>query len=913
MAKSLVIVESPTKVKTLKGFLGNDFKIMGSQGHVRDLPKSGLAVDLDNDFKPSYELLPDRKHIIAELRKAADSVDMVYLASDPDREGEAIAWHIREALHLKNVRRIEFNEITKTAVRRALDHPRDIDMDRVNAQQARRVLDRIIGYRLSPLLSLKIRKGLSAGRVQSVAVRLICEREREIQAFKIEEYWSVTALLTPRTLDFPFPAKLLSHQGQKLEITNEAQASSLVAALRPLPFRVENVKRQEKRRNPFAPFITSTLQQEASKQLRFSTKKTMSVAQSLYEGIALGGGTPVGLITYMRTDSVTIANEAQQAARQLITSRFGPEFVPDSPPVYKNRKSAQEAHEAVRPADVTCIPEEIEKYLSPDQFKLYRLIWRRFVASQMKPAVLDVTTVDIKAGEYGLRASGSIIKFSGFLSVYEEARDEDKAEESEADDENADRKLPPLENAQPLDLRDLLPKQHFTQPPPRYTEATLVRAMEENGIGRPSTYAQTLSTIQDRGYVLLEQRRFEPTELGFEVNDKLVQHFPVVVDIQFTAGVEEKLDEVEEGKQNWVALLHEFYGPFKADLDLAQVEMEKVQPLETDFDCPTCGKKLLKRRGRFGDFFSCSGYPECKTKMNVAANGEPDSSQLVETEFDCPTCGKKLVKRKGRFGEFFSCIDYPECKTALNVGPNGEPVEKSAKIAPVVEGLDPNETKTCDKCGKPMVVRTSRRGAFWGCTGYPKCRHLVPIEGVTVQPPPVQLSQHTCPNCGKPLARKTGRFGPFLGCTGYPECKTIVRLDKQGNPQSPVGPAMDAAAMDQAAAELPASPPAVAVAPAAVELTEHNCGNCGKPMAKRVGRFGPFLACTGYPDCRTIVNLDKEGNPRVPAAKKVAANGTAAPAATKGSAKSRAKPGAAKPKAKPAAQPGSKKRATPVA
>ncbi|HEX8550403.1 MAG TPA: type I DNA topoisomerase [Abditibacteriaceae bacterium] len=738
MSKSLVIVESPTKVKTLKGFLGADFTIMGSKGHVRDLPKSGLSIDIKNDFEPSYELLPDRHDVVDAMKKAARGCDTIYLASDPDREGEAIAWHISQALGAKNMRRIEFNEITKTAVLRALDNPRDIDMDRVNAQQARRVLDRIIGYQVSPILARKISKGLSAGRVQSVAVRLIVEREREIQAFKIEEYWSITAQVSPKVENFPFPARLLTQAGKKLEIVNEEQATTHVDALRPLPYNVSNVKRQEKRRNPLAPFITSTLQQEASKQLRYTSKRTMMVAQSLYEGIALGDGQTVGLITYMRTDSTTIAAEAQAAARELISSRFGPEFVPDAPPKYKNKKSAQEAHEAIRPSYVDKIPEEIKQYLTDEQFKLYRLIWRRFIASQMKPAVMDVTTVDIAAGDYGLRASGSIIKFAGFLSVYEEAKDEDAPEDAPEDDENALRKLPELAKDQPLDLKELQPRQHFTQPPPRYTEATLVKALEENGIGRPSTYAQTLSTIQDRKYVELAERRFAPTDLGFIVNDKLVQHFPDIVNIQFTAGMEEKLDEVEEGRENWVHLLQTWYEPFAATLALAKDEMEKIAPEETDFDCPSCGKKLLKRRGRFGEFFSCSGYPECKCAMDISAEGEP----------------KQREKRE----------------------------------APVVEGIEPGETRECDKCGKPMVVRASARGAFWGCTGYPKCKNLIPIEGAKVEMPAAELTEHKCPNCEKPLALRKGRFGPFLGCTGYPDCKTIVNLDKDGNPRAPREP-----------------------------------------------------------------------------------------------------------------------------
>jgi DNA topoisomerase-1 len=737
MAKSLLIVESPTKVKTLKAFLGPSFTIMGSQGHVRDLPKSGLAVDVEHDFDPKYELLEDRKHIVAALREAAKNADQVFLASDPDREGEAIAWHIGETLKHKNTQRIEFNEITKTAVQKALANPRAIDMARVNAQQARRVLDRIIGYQVSPLLARKISKGLSAGRVQSVALRLICEREREIQAFKVEEFWSVTAMVSPQNQDFPFPAKLISRAGKKLDkldIHNEEEANALVEAMRPLSYAVDTVKRTEKKRFAPAPFITSTLQQEASKQLGFGAKRTMQVAQRLYEGVALEGGETVGLITYMRTDSVTIAKEAQQAAREFIENRYGAQFLPEKPPVFKNRKSAQEAHEAIRPTYVDRTPESVQQYMERDQFRLYQLIWRRFMASQMKPAVMDVTTVDIKAGEFGLRASGSIIKFAGFLSVYEESKDEDKSDDIGADDESAERNLPDLRDGQPLDLRELLPRQHFTQPPPRYTEATLVKSLEENGIGRPSTYASIISTIQDRGYVEVEQRRFTPTDLGLIVSDKLVQHFPDVVDVRFTAEIESKLDAVEDGQQNWVDLLKEWYGPFSEELAKAKEEMERVGPTETDFDCPNCGRKLQLKRGKFGEFFSCSGYPECKTSMNK--------------------------------------------------GPDGTPQAREDK--PQVEGIDPNETRECEKCGKPMAVRTSKRGAFWGCTGYPKCKNLIPIEGATViglEKPVVIETEHPCPNCGRSLALRKGRFGPFLGCTGYPECKTIVKVDKEGAPR----------------------------------------------------------------------------------------------------------------------------------
>ena len=738
MSKSLVIVESPTKVKTLKAFLGPDFTIMGSQGHVRDLPAKGINVDIKNNFEPTYELLPSRSRIIDELRRAAAQADVVYLASDPDREGEAIAWHIREALKLKKVKRIEFNEITKTAVQKALTTPRDINMDRVNAQQARRILDRIIGYELSPLLARKVAPKTSAGRVQSIALRLVCEREREIQAFKIEEYWSVTAMLSPLEEEFPFPAKLLTRGGKKVEIANEDEATALVDALRPLPFVVESVKRREKKRNPAAPFITSTMQQEASKQMRFSASRTMRTAQDLYEGLDIGRDGPVGLITYMRTDSTSIAKEAQAAARELIQQRYGAEFLPSAPPQYKNRKSAQEAHEAVRPSYVDIVPEDIEGYLSPDQFKLYRLIWRRFMASQMKPAIFDVTSVDVKAGEFGLRASGSIIKFQGFLIAYEEARDEDQSDEIEADDENADRRLPELTQGQKLNLEELLPRQHFTQPPPRYTEATLVKALEENGIGRPSTYASILHTIVDREYVISEQRRFTPTELGFLVNDKLVEHFGGIVNVNFTAGVEEQLDDVEEGKRGWTEVLRAFYDPFHEDVVKAKTEMVKVEPTVTEFPCPTCGDMLLKKRGRFGEFLSCPNYPDCNTTMNIS--------------------------------------------------PEGQPVAKVEKPVVEVEGIEPGSTRECEKCGKDMVVRASARGAFWGCTGYPKCKNLIPIEGAKIEgmaKPAAETTEFPCPNCGKMLNKRSGRFGPFLGCSGYPECKTIVKMDKEGNPKYP--------------------------------------------------------------------------------------------------------------------------------
>ena len=464
----------------------------------------------------------------------------------------------------------------------------------------------------------------------------------------------------------------------------------------------------------------------------------MRTAQNLYEGLDIGRDAPVGLITYMRTDSTAIAKEAQAAARELISQRYGAEFLPDAPPQYKNRKNAQEAHEAIRPSYIDIVPEDIEGYLTPDQFKLYRLIWRRFMASQMKPAIFDVTSVDIAAGEFGLRASGSIIKFAGFLTVYEEAKDEDKSDEVEADDENADRRLPELSPRQPLNLEEILPRQHFTQPPPRYTEATLVKALEENGIGRPSTYASILHTIVDREYTTIDQRRFTPTELGFLVNDKLVEHFGGIVNVGFTANVEEQLDNVEEGKSVWTDVLRSFYDPFHADVVKAKTEMVKVEPTETEFPCPTCGAMLLKKRGRFGAFLSCPNYPDCNTTMNISAEGQP----VAHVE-------KPVVE---------------------------------------VEGIEPGTTKECDKCGKDMVVRASARGAFWGCTGYPKCKNLIPIEGAKIEgmaKPAAEITDFDCPNCDRKLSMRKGRFGPFLGCSGYPECKTIVKLDKEGKPKYP--------------------------------------------------------------------------------------------------------------------------------
>jgi DNA topoisomerase-1 len=677
MPKDLIIVESPAKTKTLARFLGDAYRIMASMGHVRDLPKSKLGVDVEKDFAPSYTSIPERKQLLSELKKAAANSNSVYLASDPDREGEAIAWHLVEALSLKNAKRIEFNEITERAVRDALQHPRQINTERVNAQQARRVLDRLVGYKISPLLWKKVQKNLSAGRVQSVAVRLIVDREREIAAFVPVEYWSITARLTPLDREFPFDAKLIERRGEKLELHNEAEAKEVLAALEGASWKVASVKKREQRRNPAAPFITSTLQQEAARKLGFSSRRTMMAAQQLYEGIELGSAGSVGLITYMRTDSVHISQEAQAEARGFIAKQYGERYLPSAPRQYKSKKGAQEAHEAIRPTSVLRRPEEVKGHLTSDQYRLYELIWKRFVASQMEAAVLDVTSVDIRAGEYTFRATGSVVKFDGFMVLYTEGKD-DGAEEDESR-----APLPELTPEQLLKLLALTPRQHFTEPPPRFSEATLVKALEERGIGRPSTYATIITTIMDRGYVELKEKRFYPTELGCIVNDQLVKHFPQILDVTFTAAVEDKLDDIAEGERPWVDVLREFYDPFTTALQAAEEQMERVrvEPKVTDEVCPNCGKPMLLRSGRYGEFLGCSGYPECKTILKP---------KEAETGVACPVsgCEGQITEKRSRRGKiFYGCNKYPACSFAM--------------------WDKPTETR-CETCGYPKGERVFR-------------------------------------------------------------------------------------------------------------------------------------------------------------------------------------------------------------
>jgi DNA topoisomerase-1 len=713
--RSLVVVESPTKVKTIQKYLDGKFIVKASMGHVRDLPKSQLGVDPKKNFKPKYVISPAKQKVLEDLKKAAEKSDALYVATDPDREGEAIGWHLAQELAVdkKKVFRITFNEITERAVKAAFTKPGKINMHKVDAQQARRVLDRLVGYSLSPLLWDKVQRGLSAGRVQSVAVRLIVDREREIQAFVPVEYWSLHARLSAKRPP-DFEATLREVAGEKASLTNETDTRALVARLDGQRFVVRSVTRGERRRNPAPPFITSTLQQDAGRKLGFSAKKTMTVAQQLYEGIELGEEGAIGLITYMRTDSVRIAQDAQAEARRWTTERLGAEYLPDAPPTYKSRGSAQEAHEAIRPSEVNRDPKSVARFLTKDQLSLYRLIWERFVASQLMPAVYDTVSADIVATDCVFRAQGQTMKFKGFTAIYVESREE---EDTAADDE-ADRAMPILEEGEVLALHGLDPKQHFTQPPPRFTEASLIKILEELGIGRPSTYASILGTIiNDRGYVHRERRTLFPSELGMAVTDKLLPFFGDIMNVEFTAQMEGELDKVEEGESSWVDTVKEFYEPFKRDLARAKKEMGSEKAgVKIGEACPDCGGDLLERRGRFGKFIACSNYPECKYKRNLPGSERAEDQPTDEI---CPTCSKPMVIKHGRFGKFIACSGYPECKTTK----------------PVTLGIACPQTG----CVGQLVERRSRKGrTFYGCSAYPACNFVVWQRPVA----------EPCPKCG---------------------------------------------------------------------------------------------------------------------------------------------------------------------
>jgi DNA topoisomerase-1 len=732
MSKGLIIVESPTKVKTLEKFLGGDYVVKASVGHIKDLPEGELGVDLKKDFQPEYVVIPGKGKIVRELKKASKGVKNVYLGPDPDREGEAIAWHIAEEIGNgnKNVYRVLFNEITKRAVLEALRNPGRLQQSKYEAQQARRILDRLVGYQISPILWEKVRRGLSAGRVQSVAVRIICEREREIQNFVSQEYWSLTATLRGKDSPVPFDAKLTKWKGKKVAIANEAEALAIKKALEAVPFTVSKIVQQEKKRHPFAPFITSRLQQEAYRKLSFSAKKTMRVAQKLYEGVELGEMGMVGLITYMRTDSPRVSSEAIQQARGWIKDRYGESYLPPKPNVYKSRKGAQEAHEAIRPTSIELEPDKVKTYLDKDERGLYKLIWDRFVASQMAPAVFLQTTVEIKADDALFTSVGTIPTFQGFMTLYVEG--EDNHLPSENGEEQ--KRLPVLSEGEVLELLGLNPRQHFTQPPPRFSEATLIKELEEQGIGRPSTYAAILSTIKEKDYVRLEKGRFLPTEMGLVVNDLLVVNFPDILDIEFTAQMEENLDKIEDGERGWIDTLKEFYAPFQKDLEMAKVSMRDVkrEKIPTDATCERCGSKMVKRWGKRGYFLACSTYPKCSFTREVEGNGEKNE----ETDARCEKCGSPMVVKNGRFGRFLACSQYPTCK--------------------FTKAMDTGVHCPQEGCDGMIVERRTRKGrTFYGCTNYPKCTFALWDKPIPEK----------CPQCDSPfLVEKQGKEGIIKRC-----------------------------------------------------------------------------------------------------------------------------------------------------
>ncbi len=831
--KNLVIVESPAKAKTIGKYLGGDFEVAASKGHVRDLPKSRFGIDIEGGWVPTYRSLDDRKELLKTLKRQAKAAAAVYLAPDPDREGEAIAWHLKEALGLKDekVHRVTFNEITKRAIQDAFENPGTIDMDKVRAQEARRFLDRVVGYHLSPLLSRKLAQHLSAGRVQSVAVRLIVEREREIQKFVPEEFWKITATVAlpgkvkkkgpqvrkqsaakkktaeeenGEAVELPegaFLAELAEWKGQKFKAGNGDEASAIVTALEGADYVVSKVEQKERVEKAHAPFTTSTLQQQSSLRLHYSAKRTMMLAQRLYEGVEFGDEGSVALITYMRTDSTRVSADALTSVRDHIGKKLGPNYLPAEANRYTSGKSAQEAHEAIRPTDLSYTPERAAKYLPQDQLRLYTLIYNRFVASQMTPAVFAVTNIDVKAADGVFKAQGKILKFDGYRRILPPAGKQEDA------------LLPPVAEEQKLDLLDLSPTQHFTQPPPRYNEASLVKSLEKEGIGRPSTYASIISKIQERGYVEQKERRFFATDIGIHVTEVLVEHFPKVMDLKFTSHMEEELDRIEAHKIKRDEVLTEFYEPFKQAL--AEAEPKLLADAEK---CPECGKVLVQKFSKAGKFFGCSGYPEC-TYIKRNRENKPREAP-IPTEHICPNCQKQMVQRMGRRGPFLGCSGYPECKTTMNLDAEGKPV----LTAKPTEHL-------CDKCGQPMVIREGRRGPFLACSGYPKCKNAkdVDAEGNPLKPIDTGVS---CEKCGAPMMVKKGPRGPFLGCSSYPRCRSTKQMPAE---------------LKEKLKDVLPTP--VKKATPAVEVHE-TCPECGAPMKLRPGRRGFFLGCSKYPKCR---------------------------------------------------------------
>jgi DNA topoisomerase-1 len=760
MPKALVIVESPAKAKTINKYLGKQYVVKASLGHIKDLPKKDLAVDVDHGFEPRYEVIEGKKKLITELKQTAKKVEQVYLAADPDREGEAICYHLAEELRdgKKNgpqIFRVMFNEITKRAIEHAFERPGQVNINLVDAQQARRVLDRLVGYKISPLLWDKVRRGLSAGRVQTVALRLIVEREREIRAFVPKEYWTIDADLHAKKPPL-LGARLIRIADQAAEIGSKDSADDVLAQLEGTDYIVKSVGTREKKRNPVAPFITSTLQQEAARKLRFSVKRTMMLAQRLYEGVELGKEA-VGLITYMRTDSTRISNDALADVRHYIGERYGKEFLPESANIYKSKKEAQDAHEGIRPTSMAYAPDEVERFLAEDEMKLYRLIWNRFVASQMMPALYDQTTIDVAAKgknglEYVFRATGSVLKFEGFLKVYKEGTDQ-----VDEEDEELKHRLPLVAEGEHLRLKGLRSDQHFTEPPPRYTEATLVKRLEADGVGRPSTYASILSTIQEREYVKKEGGRFIPTELGMVVTDLLIESFDDIFEVKYTARMEEELDEIEEGKLDWREAMSEFYERFDRDLKHAEEHMTDIKRMEkpTDLTCEKCGKPLVIKWGKHGSFIACTGYPECTYTRELTVDlpdvDKVDLGEQGDEEY-CENCGRPMVLKKGRFGTFFACTGYPDCKTTKPIGGQQKKPDQP---------LD----EKCPQCGSNLVLKTGRFGEFTACSNYPTCKY-VKQKTIGVK----------CPECseGEIIERRSRKGKTFYGCNRYPDCKFVA-------------------------------------------------------------------------------------------------------------------------------------------
>jgi len=739
MAKTLVIVESPTKARTIKRYLGQNYAVEATMGHIKDLPKTVLGVDIENEFTPSYRVKPEKRDVVKKLKKAAASAKEVYLASDPDREGEAIAWHVAEEIKQSKseIKRIIFHEITKKAIEEALNNPKELDQSLYQAQIARRSLDRIVGYTMSPLLWKKVKRGLSGGRVQSVALRLICIRQEEIEAFVSQEYWTIEAMLASPSGQ-QFPAKVVIPK----EIPNQEAAENIEKAIRNASrIIISQIKKKTRTRQPAPPFITSTLQQEASKKLRFTAKKTMVIAQQLYEGLSIGGEEITGLITYMRTDSPVVSQEALDQVRTFIPDNFGQDYLPDKPRKFKAKKSAQEAHEAIRPTSLQHSPGKLKAHLSRDQLNLYELIWRRFIASQMKAASFHQTAIEIQADEISLRSTGSILKFDGFLKIYQAQEDKDV-------------RLPDtIKQGDDLTLIDLEPKQHFTQPPARYTEASLIKELEDKGIGRPSTYAPTISTIQDRGYVNFESGAFSPTELGRNVNNLLVKNYPQILDIGFTARMEENLDKIEEGSAPYLKIMETFYEIYNNEHQLAQENMEnlKMTPTPSGIKCELCGAELNIKLGKNGYFLGCSSYPDC---TNTKEFTRDESGKILikeppkpeQTDIVCDKCGSAMIIKHGKFGAFLSCSNYPECK-------NTKPLKQ------------PETTqKKCDKCGSAMVVKRGRYGLFLACSNYPECKNIKPYT-LDMKCP--------LPGCTGEITQQRSKKGKMFYTCSNKECKFI--------------------------------------------------------------------------------------------------------------------------------------------